>query len=111
MVQCKTFEDFMKSCVQLYLDLAPGLELDRVPTPFLDEDQRESPARCASHKGPLEECPWCHHTFPPSPYLDLWAYEHHRKAQRANKTTSGAVVVDALVAADGSSTASGAAAT
>jgi hypothetical protein len=56
-VDYKDMEQFMKSCVQLYLDLAPGLELDRVSTPFLDEDGRDAPSRSAAHKGPLEEGP------------------------------------------------------
>ena len=83
MVDYKDMEQFMRSCVQLYPDLAPGLELDRVSTPFLDEDGRDAPSRSAAHKGPLEECPWCAHTFPPSPWPDLRAYEASRKSQRA----------------------------
>ena len=75
--------EFMKSCVQLYLDLAPGLKLDPVSTPFLDEDGRDAPSRSAAHKGPHKECPWCAHTFPPNPWQDLRAYEASKKSQRA----------------------------
>ena len=70
-------EQFMKSRVQFYLDLAPGLELDQASMPLLDEDGRGAPSRSAAHKGPLQEYPWREHTFPPSPWPDLRAYEKH----------------------------------
>ena len=35
-------EEFFRSCVQLYLDLAPGTRLRNVETPFLPEDQSKS---------------------------------------------------------------------
>jgi hypothetical protein len=82
----------MKSCVQLYLDLAPGLELDRVSTPFLDEDGRDAPSRSAAHVGPLEECPWCAHTFPPNPWPDLRAMEASKRATRAISAAGGNIV-------------------
>ena len=66
-------EEFMKSCVQLYRDLAPGAELRKVSTPFLAEDQRDSPARGPAGTGPVEECPWCAHAFAPNPYTSISA--------------------------------------
>ena len=56
-VDVKNMEDFMKSCVQLYLDLAPGAKLKTVATPFLNEDQHDAPARRPAGNGPVEECP------------------------------------------------------
>ena len=81
-VDIKNMEEFMRSCVQLYLDLAPGATLRTVATPFLAEDQRDSPARGPAGTGPVEECPWCCHTFTPNPYSSVSVLEKHRKAQR-----------------------------
>ena len=94
-------DKFMTSCVQLYLDLAPGLELDRVPIPFLDGDGRDAPSRSAAHKGPLEECPWRAHTFPLNPWPDLRAYEQHKKSQQS--TASGVVLGSAAGGDDAAS--------
>ena len=80
-VDYKDMEQFMKSCVQLYLDLAPRLEPDPVSMPFLGEDGRDAPSRSAAHKGPLEECLRCTHTFPLNPWPDLRAYEASKKSQ------------------------------
>ena len=60
-------EDFMASCVKLYEELAPGVKLKKVATPFLNDDHRESaargPAGGSGHEtgaaGPVEICPWC----------------------------------------------------
>ena len=43
----------------------------------------------AAHKGPFQECPWCEHTFPPSPWPDLRAYEQNKKSQRAIPAAGG----------------------
>ena len=60
--------NFMKSCVDKYLELAPGARLRNVDTPFLPEDQMLSPASmpaCDSDKaGGVIECDWCKHTTP-----------------------------------------------
>ena len=81
-VDTKNMEDFMKSCVKLYLDLALGATLRQVATPFLAEDQRGSPTRGPAGTGPVEECPWCCHSFSPNSYLSVSALEKHRKAKR-----------------------------
>ena len=52
-------EDFMRSCVQLYEELAPGVRLKTVPTPFLNDDHRDSAARGPIGTGPVQICPWC----------------------------------------------------
>ena len=78
----------MQSCVQLYLDLAPGATLRQVATRFLAEDQRDSPARGPAGTGPVEECPWCCHSFSPNPYPSASALEKHRRAKRDAVGTS-----------------------
>ena len=55
----------MRSCVEKYLEHAPGLRLRKVDTPFLPEDQALSPQGAPAAGGPVVECPWCKHTFPP----------------------------------------------
>ncbi len=58
-------EEFLESCITRYIELAgPGTVVRPCPTPFLAEDQRESPAG-APGVGPLQECPWCCHTCAP----------------------------------------------
>ena len=59
-------EDFLDSCVDKYVELAgPGTTVKPCPTPFLQDDHRESPAG-APGEGPGQDCPWCKHTFPPT---------------------------------------------
>ena len=72
----------MKSCVKLYLELAPGAVLQPATTPFLPEDHRDSPARGPACTGPVEECPWCCHTFSPNPYSSVSELEKAKKARR-----------------------------
>ena len=88
-VDVKNMEDFMKSCVQLYLDLSPGVQLKTVATPFIVEDQHKAPARAPCADGPVEECPWCCHTFVPNPFPSVSALERHRKSLKANGPASG----------------------
>ena len=71
----------MRSCVDLYKELAPGVTLHEAHTPFLAEDHRDSPARGPAGSGPVEECPWCKHTFPPNPYPSINELEKARKAK------------------------------
>ena len=59
-------QEFFESCVESYLTLT-GLTKDKlreVPTPFLPEDHRESPAGAPVEGEDPMECPWCKHTFP-----------------------------------------------
>ena len=57
--------EFMANCVRKYLDLAPGARLRPADTPFLPEDHALSPQGAPKTDGPVSECPWCLHTFPP----------------------------------------------
>ena len=90
----KGMEDFMRSCVDLYLELAPGATLRRVATPFLREDQRDAPARAPATNGPCEICTWCNHSFPPSPYASLQEYERQRKLDQGPSGTSSGRAVE-----------------
>ena len=83
-VDSKNMTEFMQSCVQLYLDLAPGTTLQKVATPFLPEDQHESPARAPAGSGPVEECPWCRHTFAPDPYPSISDLQKARRSQQSS---------------------------
>ena len=62
-----------------------------------------SPARSPAGTGPVEECPWCCHTFTPNPYSSISALEKHRKAKRA---TAGASAGSAREAPSSASLAS-----
>ena len=59
-------EQFMRSCVERYCQHAPGVRLSIVDTPFLPEDQVDSPAGRPICDGPCIECPWLRHSFAPS---------------------------------------------
>ena len=63
--------DFLQQCVDKYCTLAktvgPAPKLRRVATPFLADDSSLSPQGAPAAKGPIVECPWCKHTFPPPP--------------------------------------------
>ena len=60
---------FFVQCVDEYLKLT-GLQkssLRKVSTPFIQEDQKQSPARCVVRPGePWFECEWCKRSFPAS---------------------------------------------
>ena len=71
-------QEFFESCVESYLTLT-GLTKDKlreVPTPFLPEDHRESPAGAPVEGEDPMECPWCKHACPPpKPYASVEALE------------------------------------
>ena len=99
----------MKTCVELYLELAPGAVLTPATTTFLQEDQRDSLARGPAGNGPVEECPWCCHTFPPNPYSSISELERAKKVRQCGGgmiTTSVAdsptKVGDASITSNGS---------
>ena len=93
-------QEFMQPSVQLYLDLAPGAVLQKVATPFLPEDQHDSPARAPAGAGPVEECPWCRHTFAPNPFPSFSDLQQSRRQQPA--TGSGGDLPTGSVAASSS---------
>ena len=64
-------ESFMKSCVDLYQELAgPKFTLRKVRTPFVEEDIGENPFR-APQPGPGVVCPWCRGAFPVEDYVTV----------------------------------------
>ena len=82
-------EGFMRSCVDRYLEHAPGMRLKTVETPFLPEDQMTSPQGAPKCAGAVGLCPWCSHSFSPSEMRtfkdekELEAYfRSRRKAQQ-----------------------------
>ena len=74
-VQEYDMEDFLKSCIDLYQELAPGVKLKKVSTPFLSEDHRNSPARGPAGTGPVEVCPWCECPHAPNPWKNIDEYD------------------------------------
>ena len=68
-------EEFMRSCVRLYEELAPGVRLTSVPTPFLTDDHRDSAARGPAGTSPVEVCPWCECPHAPNTFASLDAYD------------------------------------
>ena len=53
---------FMSQCVDRYKELAPGARLRPADTPFLPEDQADSPysePAASSGKGKVDACPHC----------------------------------------------------
>eukprot|EP00974_Lingulodinium_polyedra_P108981 10547138-Lingulodinium_polyedra.AAC.1 len=48
------------------MELSGARELRAASTPFLPEVQETSVAGRPAHQGPVVECPWCRHTFPPT---------------------------------------------
>ena len=51
-------EKFLHSCVSRYLELARVEKVPNFPTPFLPEDQKESPAAMPRSNGKVVERPW-----------------------------------------------------
>ncbi len=59
-------EGFLVQCTERYTELAGGnVRFKKVSTPFLVEDAKDGPAGTPAAKGPVVECPWCLHTYPP----------------------------------------------
>ena len=75
-------EDFMRSCVALYEELAPGVRLKQVSTPFLSDDHRDSAARGPAGDGPVDVCPWCEHPHAPNTWPSIEAYEKDTAKRR-----------------------------
>ena len=87
--------DFLQQCVDKYCTLAktvgPAPKLRRVATPFLADDSSLSPQGAPAATGPIVECPWCKHTFPPPPvYKNLGELDDsmRKKPGSASKATT-----------------------
>ena len=62
-------ESYLKGTVDRYKEVAQKLmdtpiTLKEVGTPFLQEDQNDSPTKSPCAKGAHRSCPWCKHSFP-----------------------------------------------
>ena len=87
--------DFLQQCVDTYRTLAatvgPAPKLRRVVTPFLGDDSSLSPQGAPAATGPIVECPWCKHTYPPPPvYNNLRELDAstRKKPSSGSKATS-----------------------
>jgi hypothetical protein len=57
-------ESFLEQCIERYMVATKyKKKLKDAATPFLAEDQKDSPAGRPADNGPAIECPWCLHTF------------------------------------------------
>ena len=82
-------EDYLRATVRRFRNMAgTDAVLKFAATPFLVEDHKDSP-QGGPTPGPVQECPWCKHTFPPARVfesidkLDAW----RREQQKAGKGT------------------------
>ena len=78
-------EKFLHSCVARYLELAHLDNVPNFPTPFLPEDQKESPAAMPRSTGKVVECPWCCNTFEPTVYPNIASLDAAKRKQPASK--------------------------
>ena len=76
-------EGFLIQCCDKYSELAGGqVRFKKVATPFLIEDSKDGPAGTPAAKGPVVECPWCLHTFPPIVHKNINELDaHHAKTR------------------------------
>ena len=87
----------MVSCVRLYEELAPGVRLKTVPTPFLTDDHRDSAARGPTGTGPVEVCPWCECPHAPNTYASIDAYDKEASRRRKKLEAETSAKADNLV--------------
>ena len=90
-------EDFMRSCVQLYEELAPGVKLKKVPTPFLNDDHRDSAARGPIGTGPVEVCPWCECPHAPNSWPSMEAHDKDAARRRKQLEAETSAQLDSAV--------------
>ena len=60
-------EQFLRSCVDRYLEVAGNVELKKVPTPGPHEETKDHP-RAPTQTGPSVECNWCGNRVPANGY-------------------------------------------
>ena len=61
-------EQFLRSCVDRYLEVAGNVELKKVPTPGPHEEAKDHPSRAPTQTGPSFECNWCGNRVPANGY-------------------------------------------
>ena len=81
-------ENYLRQTVRRFVTMAgKGTTLKYAATPFLPEDHKASP-QGGPGDGPLQECPWCKHTFPPQRIFKALAeYEEWKRQEKARKGT------------------------
>ena len=62
-------EDFLQQCIDKYKALATAVgsapKLPKVDTPCVAEESSLSPQGAPASTGPIVECHWCKHAYPP----------------------------------------------
>ena len=61
-------EQFLRSCVDRYLEVAGNVELKKVPTPGPHEETKDHTSRAPTQTGPSVECNWCGNRVPANGY-------------------------------------------
>ena len=61
-------EQFLRSCVDRYLEVAGNVEFKKVPTPGPHEETKDHPSRAPIQTGPSVECHWCGNRVPANGY-------------------------------------------
>ena len=61
-------EQFLRSCVDRYLEVAGNVELKKVPTPGPHEETKDHSSRAPIQTGPSVECNWCGNRVPANGY-------------------------------------------
>jgi hypothetical protein len=84
-------ESFLKTSCDMYLSLAgSGTTLDKVSTPFIDEDDRENQTRQPASIGPGLVCPWCEF---PGNKDEFLPYDPNKKKPKKLDTSSPTQIV------------------
>ena len=61
-------EQFLRCCVDRYLEVAGDVELKKVPTPGPHEETKDHPSRAPIQTGPSVECNWFGNRVPANGY-------------------------------------------
>ena len=61
-------EQFLRSCVDRYFEVAGNVDLKKVPTPGPHEETKDHPSRAPIQTGPSVECNWCGNRVPANGY-------------------------------------------
>eukprot|EP00969_Alexandrium_andersonii_P063790 2809357-Alexandrium_andersonii.AAC.1 len=82
-------EEFIRSCVDRYCELAGTSRVREFPTPFIPESHEESPAGAPAARGPVAECPWRCDTFsPPKVYDNIRQLENFKRPRKKSLSES-----------------------
>ena len=78
-------EEFLQSCCDAYLSVASLTSLEKVTTPFVEEDDRENPAIAPCDFGEGLKCPWCKIIRPPDDFEEVAKGVASQRPPRKNK--------------------------